>query len=476
MLNELKSNRKQTWILLGGTALLVLSLSGVVWNDISHIGDVEEQIAGVERQVQDADQRISKIPAIESRVLHERLVVDTYAKILPSDDQINHFVDTITEFANESGIEIHQLDDQSARSRGRKKSREPFVKIIYKLVVKGSVEQFLDFLHAFETYDRFVKVTQLDIATEANTDEPRAGQRHAISLELETYVYNPKGASADPVRIVNAEAKTAQILKTEDLGEPLTLARFEFEPDSDRRDAFIDPRRSKSAPAVAEEGPSATLAARFEELTSGLARIQEALDKGATAKLDLVQRIDFARRIGTEIENFSKSVATVEVKKIFSGTSLEERFRAEIDVPFRKLLAAHGSKGAQGLMEQELGAEVSRLMQLFAKKEYDAVVTATSTLLAVAPGQEISAGMRAHLEKLEALRMRSIARSEFSKKGLSVAGMVFQPSNPDRAVVIVNDRAYSQGESIDDETTVRTIRPGLVTFVFKTEEIEHRLD
>ncbi len=80
------------------------------------------------------------------------------------------------------------------------------------------------------------------------------------------------------------------------------------------------------------------------------------------------------------------------------------------------------------------------------------------------------------MKKLRNLRERATNRSEFAKKPLKLGGMVFQPSNPDRAIIIVNDRAYSQGESIDDETTVRTIRPGLVTFVYRTEEINRRVD
>ncbi len=476
MLNELKSNKKRTWILLGVTSLIVVSLAGIVWSDLSDIEATEEATNGVKRSIMDADRRISQIPAIESRVLRERLVVDQYAKILPSDDQINHFVDTITEYANESGIEIHQLDDQSARTLSRKKSREPFVKIIYKLVAKGTVSEFLDFLHLFETYDRFVRVTGLDIKTEAALSEDAANQRHALDLQLETYVYNRKGASADKVNIVNAEAKTAHIRKTEDLGEALTLTRFDFKPNPQRRDPFIDPRHTAGSAASVPSRAAKEVTARFTELTSELERISDAIGDGNSARLDLVQRIEFTRRVRTELQKLSSEVATAEKSNVFAETALEGRFQTEVVEPLRRLVASHGSGEADALMEQELRAEVARLTKLFDRGDYESVLAATGTLLGSESKLVKADKNQSSMKKLRNLRERATNRSEFAKKPLKLGGMVFQPSNPDRAIIIVNDRAYSQGESIDDETTVRTIRPGLVTFVYRTEEINRRVD
>ena len=116
-----KPGKKVAWIIAGSSFLVVLLCAAVVVMDHKKMGEERGSIDGLRTQISKAESRIRAIPDLETRVLRERAKVKENVKILPSDNDINTFVEKISEFAKAAGVEIMSLDDKSAKTRNQRK-------------------------------------------------------------------------------------------------------------------------------------------------------------------------------------------------------------------------------------------------------------------------------------------------------------------------------------------------------------------
>ncbi len=480
MLNAVKNVKKKAWIVIGVAATLVLSCAGVVWVDYGHVGEEEKRIADLEVQISKADARIAKIPSIEERVLRGRVVVKEYAKILPNDKDINRLVKRITEFSVASGVEIEELNDSDARNRGRRKSKDPFQKIRYKLKLRGTLDELLDFMNRFENYERFVKVGQVKITSEdARTvaDAPQGPVKHKVELDLETYVYEP-GRSSEPVAIKNADRRTIDILERQPVTNDLELDHYELVVKTDRRDPFVDPRRDASIGAGEEALASAQAEAqakKMNELASTLAQIKKAVDEESKIE-GFVPRVEFARRLSQKMAEFAAEIEELQTGNFFSSAKTRDRFVTEIADPFELLYRARKSMGKGVLVRQELENQLKNMRRAFEEGRFEDIVAAAETIGGTKATNVEDPEIAEILSEIEAVSGRAQARIEFSQIPLAITGYVYMPRYPVRSVVIINDQAYSPGEVLDDGIVVRSIDPSRVVFVYKTERIEHLLN
>ncbi|MCA9322044.1 MAG: type 4a pilus biogenesis protein PilO, partial [Planctomycetes bacterium] len=439
MLNVIRNAKKKAWIIIGVSTALVFSCAGVVWMDHGTIKEEDEKIAGLEASITKAEGRISKIRGHEDRVLRGRLVVKEYAKILPSDKDIHEFVKRITEFSVASGVEISELNDSDARNRGRRQSKDPFQKINYKLKLRGDLGATLDFINRFESYERFVKVGQLKIASEtANSRDAGEGIRHNVDLELETYVYEP-GRALTAVEIANSEKRTFEILEKEPLNVDLAMDSYVYQPRSDRRDPFADPRRSIGTGAG--EGPIVDA-----EVEAQIAKLEELVVRFETLKRDLaaedevegfVARMEYAKRLSQSFIDFKNEVEELRKVKFFSKADLLDRFDEEIAEPFLVLLAEREATDGEGLKRQELMAQLEHYEHAFSEGRFSDVVDGADAILSAKTDLD-DPEIHEILEGIQRVAGRARARIEFAQMSLAITGYVILENRPTGSVVIIN--------------------------------------
>lgn len=477
-----KPGKKTAWIIAGASFACILGCAGVVFMDWKKIGAENAQAVSIRQQIEKANMRIAKVPELEMRVLREREHVKELVKVLPDDQDINEFVNKISEFAKTSGVEIEALDDRSAKTRSQRKATETFVRIVYKMNLKATFSEFLDFINRFESYDRFVKVNQYSIRAEtiqANSKDAadQGPQQHAIDLELETCVYNPAKRTSAPVEILNADQKLAKAMRGDVAKDmpPLLLDRYSYAGHPERRDPLADPRKTEGqkveakAPVTNEAEQKA-----LQVLVEGLAKIQEAVTAEAGID-DLVKRIEFTKRTNTEIAAFREKIADLKKsEKPFASKELQDRFTAEIDVPFTKLLSERPD-AVPDLLAHEIENQYKKLVVAFEARQYSDVTATAKTLLSSRP-KDVDSTLAQLFEKVDVIGRRAEAHVEFEQKNIKFSGLVYKHSNPKQAVVIINERAYGIGDSMDDGTVVRAIDPNRVVFLYKREEITAILD
>lgn len=480
MLNAITKTKKKAWIIIGVSAALVLASAGVVYMDYTTIGEEEAKTEGLKNENMKANIRISKIRNIEDRVLKERLIVSERVKILPEDKEINDFVQKITDFSTASGVEVTKLDDSAARNRGRRKSAGAFLDIAYKLEVKGTLSQFLDFMHRFETHDRFVKVKQLSISNDqsAMTNEDDEGPAvHQIELILETYVYQPGKKGAAPVAITNADKRTLALTKQGAVIDPLELESYDYESQPERRDIFADPRVKSGVGAELRRVAAKNKEEQEKvlgEVTEEFARLRKALD--AEAKLEsFVERVTFSSKLNEQLAAFNRKLQEIDDTKAISDRELADKLESDVSKPFALLYRTRKETDSQGMAFQELEAEFKRMERAFAAGQF-AEVMAAAKALALVKTEGSGPEMERVFARIDKISARASARQEFSQIPMAVTGYVFQPARPEKAVVIINDRAYSPGDVFAEGVIVGQIDLSRVVFLYKEEKIVRSLD
>ncbi len=478
MLNTIKNVKKKAWIIIGVSFSLILTSAGVVYMDYTTIGEEEAKIVRLKGDNVKADLRISKIRGHEDRVLKERMVVKERVKILPEDKEINQFVQKITDFSSASGVEVTKLDDSSARNRGRRKSAGAFLDVAYKMDVRGTLSQFLDFMHRFESHDRFIKVKQLTIANdESPGGESGVAAVHQIEIELETYIYQPGKSKSGPVEIVNADKRTLALIERGGAVDPIELESYDFTPNPERRDIFADPRVKSGVNAELRRVQAKNIEEQertFDELTNGFAKLRKALKEEKEVE-SFVERISFSAKVNEQMSNFSQKLEDVVKTRAITSRDLASRFEDEVAGPFAIIYRARRESDTLGLAFQELDSEYRRMAISFEAGRYSEVIASAKALGAVKTAASGS-DMEQVFTKIEKISARATARQEFAQIPIAVTGYVFQPSKPNQGIVIINDRAYSPGEVFAEGVIVGRIDLSQVVFLYKEEQIVRSLD
>ncbi|MFT7617989.1 MAG: Tfp pilus assembly protein PilO [Planctomycetota bacterium] len=479
MLNAIRNTKKKAWIIIGVSASLILGSAGVVYMDYTTIGEEEAKIGSLKNQNSMANVRISKIRGHEDRVLKERMVVKERVKILPEDKEINQIVKKITDFSAASGVEVTDLDDSSARNRGRRKSAGAFLDIAYKLGVRGTLAQFLDFMNRFESHDRFVKVKSLAISSDQKPsgDDEEGPAIHQIELVLETYVYQPGQNNQAPVNIVNADKRTLALMEEGGNVDPFELDFYDYVIQNDRRDIFADPRVKSGVNAELRRVQAKNIDEQekmLEQFVENFGKLKQALEDEAKL-LSFVEKLTFAATVNEQLTAFSQELETAQKTKSISARSLQGRFEDEVVTPFRAIYKIRRENDSRGLAQKELEAEYRRMSLSFDAGRYEDVIASAKALGAVKTADS-GPKMKGVFSKIEKISLRASTRHEFAQIPIAVTGYVYQPSQPTQGIIIINSRAYSPGEVFAEGVIVGKIDLSQVVFLYKEEEIIKSLD
>ena len=84
--------------------------------------------------------------------------------------------------------------------------------------------------------------------------------------------------------------------------------------------------------------------------------------------------------------------------------------------------------------------------------------------------------MKERFEEIAKLMTRSEVQLEFAQIELEFAGFVLPGNDPTRSVAIINGRAYSKGDRIDEALDVREVRPAEVVFHYRGENIVRKYE
>ncbi len=419
-----------------------------------------DEKAEVEKQVQMADAKISRIPSLETDVICLRENVSELVKILPSTKEVNEFVNKLNDFAQESHVRIDSLKPDKDTS----KTKDVFDKVIYKTKMVANLGEFLQFLSLCEGYERFVKVTSLDVkAGKWEKEMAREDVRHEISVELETYSYRGNDDPAKSTTIINYE-KRRDALKDEiaTRRSDIRVEHFKLVPNPLRRDPFVDPRRR-----VSDEGNGGLPYPEQKALVDALvAKAQELIvlaDALGNKDTNFIRRLE----LETEIDN---KVATLQadLERSLSETGVTDlslRRSIERDVmPILKKMNGRDTMASAAATLEDLRRFAKDMRQMLQQGNYQGVLQKHKIIAGRIDAKLVGAEGGALLQQIDRCKLEAEVAMDFAKKAIEIKGAVVQDTG---SVVVVNGRVLREGDNVEDDLVVHHIAVDRVEFRYK---------
>jgi Tfp pilus assembly protein PilO len=457
-------NPRKAWILVvGGGALCALGLGGLLYWQHGQIETARENVAKLRGSIESSRKLIEGSGALEREVIVLRELSEVMKGILPDNDDVNNLVRTLQRFSDESGVRIAGLKKKTEQAN--KKEKSDFDKVAYTLSLEGDAFQFLDFLDLLESHSRFMRVPSFRItAAQRNELQKEGVPSHKVSIDVETYVYEPK-KDQKTIKIDGYDRKRDLLLGEIDRRKgSLQVATYAYRGARGRRDPWIDPRVPVQADA-----PSTMSVQEQMDLVQQLAeRTQEVMAKWAAVQtaenviIEMTTRADMEELLAKLEEEVRRVVAEKPVAYVPSQTRLQVEV-VDILNNLRTTLAA--SEQGRGPTETQLKELESSMVAHREKGEYKLMLEAFSMLDNRLTAVENDPLRKPLVERLRDLAYEARTVLDFEKVRMEVGGVfLIEGGAP---VAMINGRTLTEGDLLQNDLVVLAIKREEIEFVFR---------
>jgi len=167
------------------SGVIALSAGSGVYMLQKKAGELEAENMVLNSRVATAQTKLAKLPALRAEREKSQSRLEVAESILPSQEEIENLVDSLSEFASRSGIIIAKSAPvrQGAYS-GVRGAVKKFEEADFNLDIYGDFFQFVEFVNMLENYKRFIRVDGFSVNTGRNEDEALD-----INVQFATFTY-----------------------------------------------------------------------------------------------------------------------------------------------------------------------------------------------------------------------------------------------------------------------------------------------
>ncbi len=456
--------RKSLLVAAAAAGVVTLGLVGLLYSQRSDLNKTRASIESTEREITTSRALISKTPDLERDVILQRETDEVVATILPVTEDMPDFTRTLRAFQEQAGVRISSLREKttSTPARGR---RPDFDKVAYTVQLEGDAFQILAFFNLIETYERFMSVPtfQLKAARRRNFSDRNDKPLHNLTLEVETYVYDKKGAP-DRVRIDGYDRKRDLLLA--DINKrrsELLLQPYAYRGPRNRRDPWVDPR----VPAQPGDGPMLSIEEQNQIVEDLVQRVTRAMayEQDLLLADNLIAEMKARGELETHLAALEADVRRVESDGQLLFLPAERRFRLEVVDELSKLRVRIEAKDGASVPIAALREAVETMAMHIDLGEYrlamDAYATVEPRLGLIHERDDLRAPLVARLKEFAHLARTVL---EFNRVELKINGVAVTQQRP---VALINGRAVAVGEMVGPDLLVLEIEREYITFLFK---------
>ncbi len=422
--------------------------------------EARDEEASVGKQIEMADIKIARIPGLETDVICLRENVGELVKILPDSKEVNEFVNKLNDFSIESGVELSSLKPEKDRS----KKKDVFDKVIYKLEMTANLDRFLQFLSACEGWERFVRVTSLEIDG-GDWDEEMARDEvvHDISVALETYAYRGHDDPSKLSTTIHNYERRRDTLWDEIISRrsEIRVERYTYVPNELRRDMFIDPRRR-----IVDDGdgglPYEEQQALVMDFVTRAAELADKLSALEAPGLNFIRRMELDNEIDSKLYGLQNEVEACVASRDVTDHSLRRRIERDVMPILRSVGETRGVTTAASI--EDLRQFRNKMAELLDAGNYAAVVAQFDTIEDRLAPEDLDPEMLALLQDMEQTAYQASAAMDFESKDIEIGGAIVASS---RSVVVVNGLVLSEGDALEDDLIVHRIAADRIEFEYR---------
>ncbi len=434
-------------------------LGGAIYFENEHINEVRLTIEGRKSEIVAAQTLVQGTPDLVKQVVVERETDAVVAEILPNEEDINNFVRTLRTFEEASGVRITAVKKKNLNS----KEKRDFDRVVYQLTFEGDVFGLMAFTDQVESDSRFMSVPSFKLAAAARDKVDADGRpMHKVTLDVETYVYEPQKAS-EPQRIDSYERKVEQLAsEIDERRARLQVASYEYLGARDRRDPFVDPR----TPVDSLLGPMMTTEAQLAAVGGLVERASDLHEFWISYREieDFETRIQAGVTFEEELFKLEEDVRILQVEGSIKDLDAGRAFREDVIPVVAELRVAMGeSQYGQG-PGLELLKEARSVMAGHLKVgRFEQALAALSPLetgLDRAAEDEERAPLVAEIRDLA---FRAKTAMDFDDLNIDLGGVIVG----EHSVALVDGKSVEEGEMVAPDLFVQRIQEDRVEFLFR---------
>lgn len=466
-------NEKKLFLsLLAGGTLVAAGLGAGAWFQRESAAETRARAAALDDQIADARKKVAGLPKVEREVIVLRELAEEMKRVLPDEDDVNNLVRTLNKFSEDAKVRISGLKKKNTDTPGRKKTTD-FDRVAYAITLDGDVFQVLDFLDMIEGHSRFMNVPTFRLQAAPRAELEKEGvPAHQVTLDVETYVYEPK-KDAKPVKIEGLEGKRELLLgEIERRKQQITVPGYAWRGARGRRDPFIDPR----VPAVHDVESALSVQRQTEIVGEYIARAVALVD--VARKLREAENVIVEMTTRTELETalgqLEADVRTLQAENSIVYVPAQRRLQHEVLEVVDGLRAQlAGGETGKGPSEAQLRTLVAEMEDHVAAGRWKAALDAYEAVDDRLEALASDPVRGPHVQRLGELAYEARAVVDFDKLPLKIGAVVLIDGR--EPVATINGRSVSAGDMVSDELAVHAITREEVEFVFRGVILARRL-
>jgi Tfp pilus assembly protein PilO len=456
-------NERRWWIgIVGGGVLCAAGLGALIWMQRGKIEQSRASVATLKGNIESSRKLIEGTGALEREVIVLRELSEVMKGILPDNDDVNNLVRTLQKFSEDSGVHISGLKPKIIDN---KKEKNDFEKVAYTISLDGDAFQFLDFLDLIEGHSRFMRVPNLRItAAQRNQLEKDGVPSHKVTLDVETYVYEPK-KDHKQVKIDSYDRKRDLLLgEINRRRDGLAVSTYSYRGARGRRDPWIDPR----VPAQTDNPSLLSVQEQMDTVQKLFEKTQAVLAKWEQVKVaeNVIVEMMTRAEMDESLTALETEVASVVAGKQIVYVPSERRLQLEVVEPLNELRTTLSqSETAKGPSEQQLREIETAMVNHQKAAEYKQMLDAFSAIDNRLTLVENDALRKPLVDRLRDLAYEARTVLDFEKVKLEIGGIVLiEGADP---VALINGKSLGIGDMLGDELVVRAIHRDEVEFIFR---------
>lgn len=463
--------KKNQIVTVAVTVLIILGSAGLSYWIYENYKKTLEEEEKYQNDIAIAKVKRDKIPGLEKQVIKLRENLKAYVKILPDTKEVNEFVNKLSDFASQSGVEVVSLKDDT-RSK-RQKKQEVFDKESFRIELNGNIYEYLKFISLIENYERFIKISEINIKSgEYDEEMLRSEVIHNITMLVETFIYHGNEGAAAATNIQNYENKRESILdEIIVFKNQIQIERYEYVFDPTIRDPFIDPRNwvsgedTEGGLDIAEQEEFITdMMDKILEVKGLLNIVQDSTDVPLIRVLEIKKEV--AERIIQLNNHINQSIEERWITESVFKTRMDQEIIPQVNELNKNL---NYVTEATGITSEELASMRDELKKLYEKGDFEGCIDKYQIIRpqvsdVLKDPTKYNAAANTLVGEIQELYSFANNAKEFNSIELKISGII---SQSERSIVIVNGTVLTEGQRLQDNLSIHKINQKEVHFMYK---------
>lgn len=454
---------RKRWIVLGAVSVVIAAgIGAMIYLQHQKIEERRTQIAGLEKKIAIDRELIKKTPDLIKEVIIQRETDVTIKEILSDEEDVNNFVRTLRRFEEDSGISISSIKQQRGQS---KKKKEDFDRVGYTLNFEADAFELMSFMDLVETHSRLMSITafKLSAARQARRVAGGSTPRHKLQMDIETYVYVPKGGGNE-VKIDHYDRKRELLVsEISKRTSELKVPAYDYKGARGRRDPWVDPR----IPVDGPDGPGLTIEEQIAIVDDLVAKAREvqAIAQNVVGAENIIQEMKARANLEEKLTLLEEEVRRVQTDNGLTFLPASRRFENEVVAVAVALRAETGSADPSSPTLVALREAAEAMERHLEASEFELALQAFKTVEGSLSAAEKDTNKLSYVQTLRELERLAKTVLEFEQIDLSIGGIALYEDR--RPVALINGQAVSEGELLGEELFVRNIRKDQIEFAFR---------